>query len=193
MHTTNRRGFTLIELLVVIAIVGILVAMLLPAVQAAREAARRAQCASNLKQLSVGLISYHNLNSTFPPSSSWPGVTNSNYSQVVNSGYGSYGPNWVVMILPQIDQTSLYQTFQSFSATPGSPKNFTPTIITQTVITQNVTAIATPLAVMTCPTDTNSRVAYNGSGVTTIPPNQPWARGNYGANGGLNVLTASGA
>jgi prepilin-type N-terminal cleavage/methylation domain-containing protein len=64
---TLRRGFTLVELLVVIAIIGVLVALLLPAVQAAREAARRAQCQSNLKNIALAVLNYESMKKELPP------------------------------------------------------------------------------------------------------------------------------
>jgi prepilin-type N-terminal cleavage/methylation domain-containing protein/prepilin-type processing-associated H-X9-DG protein len=89
-------GFTLVELLVVIAIIGILLGLLLPAVQAAREAARRSQCSNNLKQIGVGILSYHDRNRSFPPGAHLH--TSENTSSI----------SWRVMILPEIEEGSLY-------------------------------------------------------------------------------------
>lgn len=105
----SRRGFTLVELLVVIAIIGILIALLLPAVQAAREAARRTQCSNNLKQIGLGLHNYHDTVKQLPPGQM---IWNNN----APSGCGltgtlrSYG--WQAHILPFIEQGPLYDLIE---------------------------------------------------------------------------------
>src|SRR5688572_16598942 len=101
----RRRGFTLVELLVVIAIIGVLVALLLPAVQAAREAARRMSCGNNLRQLGLAMHNYHDANKVFPP-----GLINS--------------PEWTYLlyyILPYIEQTALHEGLDVARATHVRP------------------------------------------------------------------------
>ncbi len=98
------RGFTLVELLVVITIIGILIALLLPAVQAAREAARRAQCANNLKQIALAMHGYHNVYNTFP--------------------YGVVDWEWwycLIPVLPYMEQQPLYDGFAEAKKSGASP------------------------------------------------------------------------
>lgn len=103
----NRRGFTLIELLVVVGIVAILVALLLPAVQQAREAARRTQCKNNLKQIGVALHNYHDAHGVFPPG--WIAVEDGLHAP----HDGGNGAGWGLMLLPFVEQTNLFNTFDS--------------------------------------------------------------------------------
>ena len=111
MSRNHRRGFTLIELLVVIAIIGVLIALLLPAVQAAREAARRAQCTNNLKQIGLALHNYHSVNGTFP--------LGSIKAQQNLGSYASYRWSVHAQILPNIEQSALYNAI-NFSWCPCS-------------------------------------------------------------------------
>ena len=107
-YSRNRHGFTLIELLVVIAIIAILVALLLPAVQQAREAARRTQCKNNLKQIGLALHNYHDVARTFPPG--WIAV---DVSGAPSAHEGTSGVGWAAMILPHLEQSNLYTLFNA--------------------------------------------------------------------------------
>jgi prepilin-type N-terminal cleavage/methylation domain-containing protein/prepilin-type processing-associated H-X9-DG protein len=100
----RRAGFTLIELLVVIAIIGILIALLLPAVQKVRDAAARIQCQNNLKQFGLAMHNYHDTHHAFPPGSAWlPGRNWSDIDWSANKG------TWLVYTLPYIEEDNLYK------------------------------------------------------------------------------------
>ena len=115
-------GFTLVELLVVIAIIGILVALLLPAVQTAREAARRMQCSSQLKQIGLAIQNYQSANRNFP--------TGRNRSD-------QFGVSWAFYLLPQLEEQSVYDAFDSTKRVDDPA---------------NAIAMRTPIAVYNCPT-----------------------------------------
>lgn len=116
----RRRGFTLVELLVVIAIIGILVALLLPAVQAAREAARRMQCNNNLKQLGVALHNYHDTYKALPSlGQGTQGEPNNNPPREAYSNYGYL--SGIVHMLPFFEQQPLYDQFGAGQANPYYP------------------------------------------------------------------------
>ena len=116
MIRTRRQGFTLIELLVVIAIIGVLIALLLPAVQSAREAARRAQCTNNLKQLGLAMANYESTNSSLPPTMvMWAPSP---------IGGDNAGQQWSVhsRLLPFIEQNTIYNTINwNFGERWGGP------------------------------------------------------------------------
>ena len=134
---TRRRGFTLIELLVVIAIIGILVSLILPAVQKAREAARRAQCKNNLKQFGLALNNYHGNFKSFPPG--WVGAT----PGIGHDLFGMNGFGWGTHILPYLDHAPLYRKFdfnKMINDNSTTPVN-------------NESLLATKLPVFLCPSD----------------------------------------
>ncbi len=158
------RGFTLVELLVVIAIIGILIALLLPAVQSAREAARRVQCANNLKQIGIALQTYHDVHVILPPSSLWPaGATASMPNTTLYA-------NWVIMILPFLEESNLRQQF-NLNLSICDPSN--------------ANARGTQIATMRCPSDAFTDTPFDGSQWSM---GSNWARGNYAANAMLDYM-----
>lgn len=107
MNCKSKRGFTLVELLVVIAIIGILIGMLLPAVQMVREAARRVECLNNLRQLSLALHNYESAHQSFPPSRMAPDDQMIPSHLTNHVGGASAFQSWSIQILPFIEQTNL--------------------------------------------------------------------------------------
>jgi prepilin-type N-terminal cleavage/methylation domain-containing protein len=163
MVRASRRGFTLVELLVVIAIIGILVALLLPAVQSAREAARRMQCQNNTKQLTLALHNYHGMALAFPPAI----TTIGDPLTADPTSYNTLARGWTISILPFIEQQSLYNSF-----------DFTKPISDATAGSANRLGRATRLSGFVCPSEPNNKTACTRAG-------GDWARGNYGANIGM--------
>jgi prepilin-type N-terminal cleavage/methylation domain-containing protein len=161
----RRCAFTLIELLVVITIIGILVALLLPAVQSAREAARRAQCATNLKQIGLAMHSYHAVDNCFPP------------AHIVNPVWDEESWGWSAFPLPYLEQTPLQDQLAMRSRT-----------LRQVLSDANAQALVqTALAVFRCPTDTTPRLLpreVRDFGVTAGPTFEP-ATSNYVGSCGL--------
>jgi prepilin-type N-terminal cleavage/methylation domain-containing protein len=156
-------AFTLVELLVVLAIIGILVALLLPAVQAAREAARRTQCQNNLKQIGIALHGYHNLHAAFP-AGGWKTPTSSNIS-------------WGAAILPQLEEQSLYARLNR-EVSYIDPAN---AAVSQTV-----------LPIFLCPTAPNDPVLMPSADLPASST-QRFARTNYGGQQGERNLRRAGA
>ena len=161
------RGFTLVELLVVIAIIGILVAMLLPAVQAAREAARKTQCKNNLKQMGIALHSHHDAVGYFPVSQTASGAKSGGDCQ---AGYFS----WHARVLPYLGETALYDSIDfdvnmSSSCDSGAPLEATH---------PNAQAASTVVTTFLCPSD-----GYTGDNGIVMGSANP-ASDNYAANAG---------
>jgi prepilin-type N-terminal cleavage/methylation domain-containing protein len=113
MIACKRSGFTLIELLVVIAVIGVLMALLLPAVQKVREAANRVRCQNNLKQLGLALHNYHDANNCFPPGKFPPMST-------IDAGNDFDRRTWLAKVLPYLEQQALYIEVEAYH-TPVPP------------------------------------------------------------------------
>jgi|CXWL01.1.fsa_nt_gi prepilin-type N-terminal cleavage/methylation domain-containing protein len=157
----HRRGFTLVELLVVIAIIGILVALLLPAVQAAREAARRMSCGNNLKQLGLALHNYHDTYKTFPPDAIWHG----NAKGTTGSATTVRNYTWIAMVLPFIEQGPLHDQI-----------DFTrPALISLNAFQVNGSpGIAVEIPSLICPSDPGFNTPPRGIGITSYAGNAGW-------------------
>jgi len=162
---TSRRGFTLVELLVVIAIIGVLVALLLPAVQAAREAARRMSCANNLKQVGLGLQNYHDAFKTFPFGVRTQGATLTR----------RWGPSWWIGVLPFMESNNLYDQFDQTSENIGYFSSNTATL----------NAIrGTKIDYMICPSSPLPSLRSQ-SGVSVLLPHYPGIAGAVNGFGGI--------
>ncbi len=160
----RMRGFTLVELLVVIAIIGVLIALLLPAVQQAREAARRMQCSNQLKQLGLAMHNYHDTYQVFPP-----GSVNLSTTSAANQNL----TNWAIAILPYIEQAALYEQYDHSVHNSHA---------------SNEDVLKTILPAMLCPSDVGSEVLVTPSQLvgTDIAP------GSYKGNIGRRFRGANG-
>jgi prepilin-type N-terminal cleavage/methylation domain-containing protein/prepilin-type processing-associated H-X9-DG protein len=173
-------GFTLVELLVVIAIIGILVALLLPAVQAAREAARRTQCKNNLKQLSLGCLLHQDTQKSLP-SGGWGDF----YTADANMGFGPRQPgSWYYNILPYIEEGAVHDANKGLTVQPIASGVQQATILLNT----------TPIAAFHCPSRRPAKVYPI---VFTTLKLQPWVqtqsaivKGDYAANAGDSFIGA---
>lgn len=168
-------GFTLVELLVVIAIIGILIALLLPAVQAAREAARRMSCSNNLKQLALAMHSYHDANQNFPANGCGPGMGRT-FNTALSNIYSVWAVN--IPLMPYVEMTPRYDVIMSELPAPWD----------------NRECLKGPFTVFICPSDPygkrvdttieggNGRISYvacYGDSITGTNESGPSTRGVF--------------
>lgn len=184
-----RQGFTLVELLVVIAIIGILVALLLPAVQAARESARRIECTNHLKQIGIGLHNYHSAYNHFP--------TQVTGSDEVGGQCGAGFTSWLVPLLPMLEQTALYDSIDLEAgmmdecglASSGHYSN-----LTISADHPNAAAVSQVVPSFLCPSETYEANSVVGTAVPapgSYAGNIGWVQGTMGPAPGSGPISKS--
>jgi prepilin-type N-terminal cleavage/methylation domain-containing protein/prepilin-type processing-associated H-X9-DG protein len=160
--TRQRLGFTLVELLVVIAIIGILVALLLPAIQAARESARRSQCANNMHQLSLAVLNYESSRKELPPAGVAQVLKDPRFGVDIFNPLGGMRFSWIVEVLPFMEEQSLHDKFDR----------------TKSIMFQDQNPQATTIGTLLCPSDNASGRVY---AYHDILKTISCAKGNYAA------------
>jgi prepilin-type N-terminal cleavage/methylation domain-containing protein/prepilin-type processing-associated H-X9-DG protein len=163
----KRSAFTLVELLVVIAIIGILVALLLPAIQAAREAARRAQCQANIHNVALAVLNYESAKKILPNGMTFDKGQGGNVNAL-----SRYGPNWIINILPFMEDSATRDAFD-----PKVFQNFAVAVNEPGAGNVNIKARGTQIPVLLCPSDGFNRTLFQGLGGN-------YGRTNYAANAG---------
>lgn len=156
MFQTRRNGFTLVELLVVIAIIGVLASLLLPAVQAAREAARVVQCKNRIRQLALAIKNYESSKRMYPAAGIVE-TTPTNFNPLSGPMH-----SWITLILPELEQLDVYNEFD----------------FTQSVLNQSTNPQAMNLKVLRCPSDVAEEAIFQHPALTN---NKVFAKGNYAA------------
>jgi prepilin-type N-terminal cleavage/methylation domain-containing protein/prepilin-type processing-associated H-X9-DG protein len=163
-----RSAFTLVELLVVIAIIGVLIALLLPAVQAARESARRATCVNQLKQMGIALLNHQSATGAFPTGGSEPWHDEGADSVLFGKGYG-----WMVQILPYVENAALQNISKGYGA--GDTQ-------------RDRVVRATPVPIYNCPSKRGVTISFNGTAAQPDACQDGCALSDYAASTPANVL-----
>ncbi len=175
MARKQCRAFTLVELLVVIAIIGILIALLLPAVQAAREAARRMQCSNNVKQVGLAVHMYHQSHGHFPPG----------YGYMISGigKSGTYDPEWpwILRLFPYMELDDSLKDID-WTWNPGIAFNGIP-VGNQKIIMADISGLQ-------CPSDPTASKSFNEDGICSAA-SPPYGRSSYAGNFGRGQMEAN--